>query len=399
MSSFVRYTANGSQTTFPITFPFLRVEHVLVYVNGVQSSWTESNGSVVLSPAPTAGAEVIVRRVTPASPILVTFSLDNQTSPTALNEAYLQALFAAEDTAETVENLNLTLGADQVPLAVAADRLLVSRPIVDGFQWQAVEASEVIPLVTGIPLPTAGFKVLGADEATADYRFYTAAELAAYLGGSSTVPAPTTPNTVLMTNAGGTAYVLTTVTQLSSLLGLGTASKKNVGTAQGQIPELGPVVGGVGSMPAVHVGDMIGVAPEPDYALFAVTLGSAVACPNNKNLTEGGSITQGPNSGAWISPSTGAPAPGFLLQPGKYKIEFEAQFPNPSGSSLSIDIVTTGGVASPSSLTGLQAFAPEYHSVRGYLTVTAATNVSLRARLTSGSTQYRVSKAHIWKLA
>lgn len=399
MSSFVRYTANGSQTTFPITFPFLRVEHVFVFINGVQSSWTESNGSVVLSPAPAAGAEVIVRRVTPASPLLVTFSLDNQTSPTALNEAYRQALFAAEDTAETLENLNLTLGADQVPLATAADRLLVSRPIVDGFQWQAVEASEVIPLVTGIPLPTAGFKLLGADEATADYRFYTAAELAAFLGGSSSVPAPSVPNTVLMTNAAGNAYVLASVASLGSQLGLGTASKKNVGTAQGQIPELGPVIGGVGSMPAVHVGDMIGVAKEIDYALFSVTLGSAVACPNNKNLTEGGAVTQGPNAGSWISPSVGSPSPGFLLQPGRYEIEFEAQFPNPSSSFFSLDIVTTGGVASPTSLTGVQSFNPQYHSVRGYLTVTTATNVSVLARVSSGSTQYRVSKTHIWKLA
>ena len=69
------YTGNGSTTTFALTFPYVRPEHVVVFVNFVSVAYTYTNSTTVnVSPAPGNGLRVEVRRVTPLANPLVDFT-------------------------------------------------------------------------------------------------------------------------------------------------------------------------------------------------------------------------------------------------------------------------------------------------------------------------------------
>lgn len=64
--SYVQYTGNGSTTNYVFSFPYLESTHIKVRVNGSITSYTFLNSSTVtISPAPTTGAIIDIRRETP----------------------------------------------------------------------------------------------------------------------------------------------------------------------------------------------------------------------------------------------------------------------------------------------------------------------------------------------
>ncbi|NBS69162.1 phage tail protein, partial [bacterium] len=73
--SYAVYTGNGSTTQFTVPFPYIRKEHVKVYVNYVDTAYTYVNNTTVqLASAPANGLRVEVRRVTPAALPLVDYT-------------------------------------------------------------------------------------------------------------------------------------------------------------------------------------------------------------------------------------------------------------------------------------------------------------------------------------
>jgi hypothetical protein len=69
------YTGNGSTTQFTVGFPYIRQEHVKVYVAYVDTAYTYVNNTTVqLATAPGAGVRVEVRRITPVASVLVDFA-------------------------------------------------------------------------------------------------------------------------------------------------------------------------------------------------------------------------------------------------------------------------------------------------------------------------------------
>lgn len=88
---------DGSTTDFSVPFPYLRREHVKVYVDGVLTAHSWVNGSVVrVSPAPASGSEVSVRRDTPTAAI---HTLQNNLPLPAknFNELTSQAIYFADE--------------------------------------------------------------------------------------------------------------------------------------------------------------------------------------------------------------------------------------------------------------------------------------------------------------
>lgn len=114
MPTFVRYSGNGTQTTFPVAFadgPPLRREHVVVHVGGVARThgvhYVFSSGLAdvvfLAGHVPPAGASnVLIRRVTPAtaSTRLVDFVPGSTVTASQLDEAQLNALYAAQEAAD-----------------------------------------------------------------------------------------------------------------------------------------------------------------------------------------------------------------------------------------------------------------------------------------------------------
>lgn len=93
----IRVTADGLNTTFDFLFPFLDRAHVKVYVNGDLSpfSWV-NNSRVQITPAPTAGLTVTIRRETPA--VSPTAIQNNKPLPaSAYNRLLTQAVYFAEE--------------------------------------------------------------------------------------------------------------------------------------------------------------------------------------------------------------------------------------------------------------------------------------------------------------
>ena len=92
------YTGNGSTTQFTVGFPYIRQEHVKVYVAYVDTAYTYLNNTTVqLATAPGAGVRVEVRRITPVASVLVDF-VDGSTLVAAdLDTSNLQHLYLEQE--------------------------------------------------------------------------------------------------------------------------------------------------------------------------------------------------------------------------------------------------------------------------------------------------------------
>lgn len=112
-NSFVTYTASGSRY-FNIPFPYLRPEHIEVSINGESFSGFRflNSSTLYFTPLPSPGSEVIIRRVTQATP-LVDFENTSTLTEEDLDTALLQALYLGEE-ARDFSNSIFLVGTDFV---------------------------------------------------------------------------------------------------------------------------------------------------------------------------------------------------------------------------------------------------------------------------------------------
>lgn len=108
--SYVVYTGNGSTTQFAITFPYIRKEHVKVYVNYVDTAYTYVNDTTVqLATAPAFPLRVEVRRVTPLNTRLVDYTDGSTLVAADLDTSNLQSLYNEQ---ELDDSLKQTVSID-----------------------------------------------------------------------------------------------------------------------------------------------------------------------------------------------------------------------------------------------------------------------------------------------
>lgn len=89
---------NGSTKDFDVTFPYINKTHVKVYVNYVAtpiSVWLTSS-RIRLAVAPAVGVEIIIRRETPAVPV-VTIQNNKPTPAADYNTLTLQAIYLSQE--------------------------------------------------------------------------------------------------------------------------------------------------------------------------------------------------------------------------------------------------------------------------------------------------------------
>ena len=97
------YTGDGSQTDFNITFPYINEDHVKVYVNFVNTSFTfEPNKATArLASAPANGIKVEIRRITPLTGVLVDYADGSTLTAGDLDTSNLQHLYNAQELDDT----------------------------------------------------------------------------------------------------------------------------------------------------------------------------------------------------------------------------------------------------------------------------------------------------------
>ena len=108
--AFDTYSGTGSQTDFNISFPYINEDHVKVYVNYVNTSFTfQPNKSTArLASAPASGVPVEVRRVTPLSSVLVDYADGSTLTAGDLDTNNLQHLYIAQEL-DDIQNKAISL--------------------------------------------------------------------------------------------------------------------------------------------------------------------------------------------------------------------------------------------------------------------------------------------------
>jgi len=92
------YTGNGSTTQFAITYPYIRKEHIKVFVNFVDTVYTYVNNTTVqVATAPAASLRVEVRRITPLANVLVDYTDGSTLVAADLDTTALQNLYIEQE--------------------------------------------------------------------------------------------------------------------------------------------------------------------------------------------------------------------------------------------------------------------------------------------------------------
>lgn len=90
-------TGNGTTKAFDLTFPYLRTDHVKVYVNGDLKPFTWLNSTRInITTAPATGTTITIRRETPEVP-LSTLVNNRPISAEIYMELLLQAIYFAQE--------------------------------------------------------------------------------------------------------------------------------------------------------------------------------------------------------------------------------------------------------------------------------------------------------------
>lgn len=101
--SYITYPGTGAQTDFAVTFPYIDADHVGVTVDGVSTSFSWVNDyTVSVSPAPALDAVVRISRDSSRAARLREFETSEVLTEEALNEAYLQTFYMAQESFDAV---------------------------------------------------------------------------------------------------------------------------------------------------------------------------------------------------------------------------------------------------------------------------------------------------------
>lgn len=232
ISTIQRVAASGSTSTFSVPFPYLDKAHVQVYRAGVllvvttDYTWPTDSTIQLVAGNPAAGTIIERRRVTPVAP-LTTFNPGNLDT-TDLNVSVLQPLYLAQEgcdigldivvrgwfTANYGDGGTITVGDDGELLMWDAGGNVVPGPSATDIQGYAAAA-----LAAQLAAEAAQADALAkAQAASASAVAANASAVAAAASASAiNLPSPVA-STMLVRNAGNTAYDAKTAAQVEALL-------------------------------------------------------------------------------------------------------------------------------------------------------------------------------------
>ena len=242
----VNYDGDNSSTDFAVPFPYLRESDVLVYVGAVLQTkgtdYTFLNATTIrFTTAPATGtANVQFARDTENANPIVDFEDSSDYTADNLDRAAAQNRYKLQEIKYTIDNLPTGVATGDVPAPTGANQFLVSDGTPEWTRQNVAGVLSTLGITGAVPTPDPGNKVIFTDASTSTYVLKTLAEAKTLLGVDlSAILDPSGINQgFVTTNTGGTDYQVLTQAQVKTLLGFGTAALKNVGTTVGTVPEL-----------------------------------------------------------------------------------------------------------------------------------------------------------------
>lgn len=128
----VTYTSNGVQPTFTFNFPFIAEEHIHLYVNTIEATYTLDNATTLRPDViPANGATVRIQRITPVDEPIVVFSDTSNPVADGYNLAFLQTLYRQQELEDQTDDylskdLSGNFDADGAKLINLADAVALT---------------------------------------------------------------------------------------------------------------------------------------------------------------------------------------------------------------------------------------------------------------------------------
>lgn len=335
--SYINYTGNGSTTQFSVPMPYIRKEHVYVYVNNVAQSFTWVNTTtVLLASAPANGAAVQVRRITPVLLPLVDFT-DGSTFVAAdldvsnlqhlyieqeLDDSNKQAIYVDQATALlTAGGQRITNVAPPLDGGDAANRTYVDNVITTGVPDG--DKGDIIVLGSGtqwtIDTGVVGTTKLAGSAVTSDKIDPSAFTDSVGSTSTSTIATPNSVKTAYdlanaaLPKSGGTVTGNVTFQQNITLSGTGFLDLPVGTTAQRPlVPAIGMIrfntdiaqFEGYGSSWGVLGGGAVGGGPDRVFIENDQTVTTNYTLTANRNAVTAGPVTI--NSGVTVTIPSGS---------------------------------------------------------------------------------------------
>lgn len=207
--SYEEFTGTGAQTQYAVSFPYISRDHVSLKVDGVAKTITWINSALIsVAVAPALDTTVRVARTTPTT-ALTDFSNGSTLGEDDLDRVLTQNLYVSQESTDLAED-SLRIATDGTYDAGARRISDVADPIADqdavtkaygDLHWGGTVSADAIAARDAA--------IVAADDAEA--------ALAATLDAAMSLPTPVA-DTMLLRNAGNTAYDTKTLSEIATLL-------------------------------------------------------------------------------------------------------------------------------------------------------------------------------------
>lgn len=343
-NTYVDYTATASQTDFAFSFSYLKVEHVKVEINGVDTAAftlvTSPANKVVLNSGATAGQIVRVRRNSQPDTNLVDFVNGSVLTETELDFAYQHNRFLNEELAELNE-ASLQIGPGGTDWDAKSNKILnVNNPTLttDAATKNYVD-QKVEQIAAGASTPPSKWQFTGTAGANTTYTVTDADVLgdSAYdvsvngLVKEPTVDYTVDPNTdtltIIPSLAGGEDIVI-----IQRGLGI-PLTQGTIGTTQINDDAI--------TTDKILDGSVTNAKLATDAVTTDKILDDAVT-PSKLNETEAYTVNGLTSNGANILITRGAQGPGLRLTYDAVTDEVRDFFIDPNGAFLFTNVSGTG---------------------------------------------------------
>jgi hypothetical protein len=234
------YTGNGSTTQFTIGFPYIRQEHVKVYVAYVDTAYTYVNNTTVqLATAPGAGVRVEVRRITPVASVLVDFADGSTLVAADLDTSNLQHLYLEQ---ELDDYSKQTISIDPATGLLTAGSQRITN-VVDPANAQDAATKNYVDTADNLrlkrdgtqamtgALPMGGFKVTGLGNPTAAQDAATKTYVDNFVGQTANI-ADSSVTTAKLANSSVTTAKVADGAITSAKIADGTIATADIGNLQ-----------------------------------------------------------------------------------------------------------------------------------------------------------------------
>jgi hypothetical protein len=234
------YTGNGSTTQFTIGFPYIRQEHVKVYVAYVDTAYTYVNNTTVqLATAPGAGVRVEVRRITPVASVLVDFADGSTLVAADLDTSNLQHLYLEQ---ELDDYSKQTISIDPATGLLTAGSQRITN-VVDPANAQDAATKNYVDTADNLrlkrdgtqamtgALPMGGFKVTGLGNPTAAQDAATKTYVDNFVGQTTNI-ADSSVTTAKLANSSVTTAKVADGAITSAKIADGTIATADIGNLQ-----------------------------------------------------------------------------------------------------------------------------------------------------------------------